>query len=321
MPSPDPPRDRPGLSVVVPVFNEEESLAILHGEIVAALEGAGENFEILYVDDGSTDGSGRVLRALGRGDPRVHRIALRRNFGQTAALAAGFDVARGETVVTMDADLQNDPADVPALLARIREGFDLVSGWRRLRRDAFLTRRLPSLLANRVLRRMTGLSIHDSGCTLKAYRASLLRRLPLYAEMHRFLPVLGAIAGARVSEVEVGHRARRFGRSKYGIARAFRVVLDLMTVKMLVQFSTRPLHWFGVFGLPFLPLSAAFFALGLIEKGASLVFGTVVYPAIAVLLLLTSIDLLLLGLLAELAVRAGHRRGASLFGAFQTEVE
>ncbi len=312
--------ERPALSVVVPVFNEEESRPLLHPEIVAALEGRGEEFEILYVDDGSTDGSARILRSLAGSDRRVRRVSLRRNFGQTAALAAGFDLARGETVVTMDADLQNDPADIPALLARIREGFDIVSGWRRQRRDTFLTRRLPSALANRLLRRMTGVPIHDSGCTLKAYRSNLLRRLPLYAEMHRFLPALGAFAGARVTEVEVGHRPRRFGRSKYGITRTFRVVLDLMTVKMLVQFAARPLHWFGVFGFPFLLLSAAFFALGLLGTGEEIALGTVVYPAIAVLLFLTAMDLVLLGLLAELAVRAGHRPGSALVEGLQAQV-
>ncbi len=313
-------REPPALSVVVPVYNEEESLPILHPELVAALERGGEGFEILYVDDGSTDGSARILRALAGSDPRVRRVALRRNFGQTAALAAGFDHARGETVVTMDADLQNDPADIPALLARIRGGYDIASGWRRRRRDRLLTRRLPSALANRILRRMTGVPIHDSGCTLKAYRATLLRRLPLYAELHRFLPALGAFAGARVTEVEVGHRPRRFGRSKYGITRTFRVVLDLMTVKMLVQFAARPLHWFGVFAFPFLGLSFAFFLLALLRGGEELAFGTVVYPAISVLLFLTSMDLLLLGLLAELAVRAGHRPGSSLVEGVQAQV-
>ena len=310
----------PDLSVVVPVFNEEESLPILQREIVAALEGAREGFEIVYVDDGSTDRTPHVLGELAKGDARVRRVRLRRNFGQTAALAAGSDLARGETIVTIDADLQNDPVDIPRLLERLREGADVVSGWRRRRRDAFLARRLPSLVANRLLRAITGIPIHDSGCTLKAYRAAVLRRLPLYAEMHRFLPVLATLSGARVSELEVGHRPRRFGHSKYGITRALRVVLDMMTVKMLVQFAARPLHWFGIVGAPFLGFSVLLLAFVFLGWGERFSLGTVVYPAIAVLLLLAAVDLILLGLLAELAVRAGSRPGERGIGGVRTEV-
>jgi glycosyltransferase involved in cell wall biosynthesis len=299
----------PEISVVVPLYNERENLRILHGEIVRVLAETGRTFEVLYVDDGSTDGSRLVLQGLRGEDDRVRVVKLRRNFGQTAALAAGFDLAKGEIFVALDADLQNDPADIPRLLDRIHAGADVVSGWRRRRRDPFLTRRLPSAIANGILRLLTGVPVHDTGCTLKAYRAGVMRRLPLYAEMHRYLPVLSTLADARIEEIEVAHRPRRFGRSKYGIARTFRFGLDLLTVKLLVQFAARPLHAFGLATAPLFFLSAAFLLLGSVEGGRIQYSRTVVYPASAVLFFLAAIHLLLLGLLAELAVKAGTREG------------
>ncbi|HKE01946.1 MAG TPA: glycosyltransferase family 2 protein, partial [Planctomycetota bacterium] len=234
------------LTFVVPVHNEEANLDPLHGEIAAAIEAMGRRAEIIYVDDGSTDSSYAILRRIRSLDPRVKIVKFRANFGQTPALAAGFEESRGEVVVTMDADLQNDPADVPALLRELDRGFDVVSGWRRVRREPFLSRRLPSLIANKIIAWLTGLPLHDSGCTLKAYRSRVVKRLPLYADAHRFLPAIASIRGARVSEIEVRHRPRLRGRSKYGIGRTTRVLFDLLKVRVLVRFSSRPLHWFGL---------------------------------------------------------------------------
>ncbi|GAB4122407.1 MAG: glycosyltransferase family 2 protein [Acidobacteriota bacterium] len=240
---------RPELSVVVPVYNEVENLEPLYQALVAALEPLGRPWELVLVDDGSTDGSGALARRLSDADARVLVVGFRRNFGQTAALAAGFAHASGDVIVTLDADLQNDPADIPLLLAKLDEGWDLVNGWRRNRRDPYASRRLPSQVANRLISVITGLPLHDSGCTLKALRREIAQELRLYGEMHRFIPAMAAQLGARVVEVPVGHRPRAAGKSKYGIGRLFRVVLDLITVKFLSEYSTRPSHLFGLLGL------------------------------------------------------------------------
>lgn len=237
------------LSIVVPIFNEEENVAALHGEVVAALEKSAIAYELILVDDGSTDGSLRLLREIAAGDMRVKVISFRRNFGQTAAMAAGFDAASGKVVIPMDGDLQNDPADIPKLLRQIDEGFDVVSGWRRDRKDAFLNRTLPSILANGFISRMTGIRLHDYGCTLKAYRREVLDGINLYGEMHRFVPALVSQFGAKVTEIPVGHRPRVHGTSKYGISRTMRVILDLITVKFLLNYSTRPIQLFGRLGI------------------------------------------------------------------------
>jgi glycosyltransferase involved in cell wall biosynthesis len=237
------------LSVVVPIFNEEENVSALHREVVAALDACEIEYELILVDDGSTDGSLRLLREIAAGDMRVKVISFRRNFGQTAAMAAGFDVAAGKVVVPMDGDLQNDPADIPKLLSKINEGYDVVSGWRRDRKDAFLNRTLPSILANRFISGMTGIRLHDYGCTLKAYRREVLDGINLYGEMHRFVPALVSQFGAKVTELPVGHRPRLHGTSKYGISRTMRVILDLFTVKFLLNYSTRPIQLFGRLGI------------------------------------------------------------------------
>ncbi|MRR05979.1 MAG: glycosyltransferase [Deltaproteobacteria bacterium] len=237
------------LSIVVPIFNEEENVSALHREVVAALDACGIEYELILVDDGSTDGSLRLLREIAAGDTRVKVISFRRNFGQTAAMAAGFDAATGKVVVPMDGDLQNDPADIPKLLAKIDEGYDVVSGWRRDRKDAFLNRTLPSILANRFISGMTGVRLHDYGCTLKAYRREVLDGINLYGEMHRFVPALVSQFGAKVTELPVGHRPRLYGTSKYGISRTMRVILDLFTVKFLLNYSTRPIQLFGRLGI------------------------------------------------------------------------
>ena len=239
----------PGISVIAPVYNERENLRELHAQIQAALEKIPLESEILYIDDGSSDGSADILREIAESTPNAAAILFRRNFGQTAALSAGFQHAAGDVVVALDADLQNDPADIPRLLEKLDEGYDLVSGWRKKRRDGFLLRRLPSIAANRLIRRLTGAQLSDYGCTLKAYRKEVVENIRLYGEMHRFIPALAHWIGANMTEIEVNHRPRTWGKSKYGLSRATRVLLDLATVLFLMNYSTRPIQIFGKFGL------------------------------------------------------------------------
>jgi glycosyltransferase involved in cell wall biosynthesis len=256
--------DSPALSVIVPVFNEAENLEPLCREVHEALEPRGLAFEVIFADDGSTDATPAILKRLAADFPRVRVVTLRRNSGQTAALSAAIDAARGAVLVPMDGDGQNDPADIPRLLDRLNEGYDVVSGWRRDRKDPFISRRLPSAFANRIIARIGGLRLHDFGCTLKAYRRDVLAGVRLYGEMHRFVPIYAKWHGARVTELEVNHRPRTRGRSKYGIGRTFRVVLDLVVIRFLDRYSQRPMHLFGGFGLwsllvAFLSFSAATF--------------------------------------------------------------
>ncbi|QDU84931.1 Undecaprenyl-phosphate 4-deoxy-4-formamido-L-arabinose transferase [Planctomycetes bacterium Pla163] len=315
--SPEPIR----ISAVVPVYNEAESLRPLTEELTRALSSMGVSYEILFVDDCSTDGSLRVLLELRRQDRHIRIVRFRRNFGQTAGMAAGFDHARGELVVTLDGDLQNDPADIPAMVKKLEEGWDIVAGWRRKREDGFLLRRLPSIVANRLIGLYTGVSIHDTGCTLKVFRAQVLRGVSLYSDQHRFLPVVYAGAGARVTEMEVNHRSRRFGSSKYGLSRATRVLLDLLSIKLIAQFSQRPLHYFGVLSLTFFLFALFFVLVGLIgvenafqgDASALASFNRWELPvvSIVILLMMLVVYFALLGLLGELAVKASgmHKRG------------
>ena len=310
----------PLISVVVPVFDEAESLPQLHDEIATSLNATGRSWEVIYTDDRSRDGSYEVLQRLAAADPHVRVLRFRRNFGQTAAMSAGFEHSRGEVVVTLDADLQNDPADIPKLLAEMEKGHDLVVGWRRDRKDGFLLRRIPSQLANRLIARVTGANVHDTGCTLKAFRRDLVANLPIYAEQHRFLPVLALGSGARIAEVVVNHRPRIHGVSKYGLGRATRVLLDLLSVKMIASFSRSPLQYFAMLALPFLVLALGEIVTLLLRpggvsfqnrwgQGAMLVLG---------LLLLTSVYFVLLGLLAELVIKVSDlhkpRRHGPLVG-------
>lgn len=237
------------LSIVVPIYNEAESLEALVREACKTLDSLGKSYEIIIVDDGSTDGSYAVLSRLHKQEPRVKVVRFKRNFGQTAAVAAGLAYARGEVIVAMDGDGQNDPKDIPALLEKLDEGFDLVSGWRSPRHDPFWSRQLPSNVANGLISWLTKVKLHDYGCTLKAIRREVAKELKLYGEMHRFIPAIAYERGARIAEIKVNHRARRWGKSKYGIARTFRVILDLLTVKYLLSYATRPLHVFGLAGL------------------------------------------------------------------------
>jgi glycosyltransferase involved in cell wall biosynthesis len=292
------------ISVVVPVLNEEESLPHLHQRLTAALADSGYSYEIIMVDDGSTDRSFEIMRGLQAQDEHLHVVRFRRNYGQTAAFAAGFDRAQGEVVITIDADLQNDPADIPALMAKMAEGYDVVSGWRVNRQDRFLDRRLPSLVANALIRWATGVHIHDYGCSLKAYRREVLADVRLYGEMHRFIPALAHAAGARVTEVPVSHHPRRFGRAKYGLSRTLKVFLDILAVRFLMSYSTRPIHIFGLLGL----LS---FIVGMVVLLYLTVVRLLLLQPIAdrpllllgILLVMLGVQLVTTGLLAEMVVR------------------
>lgn len=295
------------VSVVLPVYNEVENLEPLHVELTAALAAFGRSYEIVYVDDGSRDGSFDVLRRLHAADPHVRIVRFRRNFGQTAALAAGLERTRGDVVVTLDSDRQNDPRDIARLVARLEEGYDLVSGWRADRKDDFVSRRIPSITANWIIRAITGVHVHDYGCMLKAYRGDVARELRLYGEMHRFIPAIAADLGARVDEIVVNHRPRVAGTSKYGISRVVRVVLDLLTVKFLSVYSTRPIHVFGVWGVGLGGIGM----LALLVLGFEKVFlghALAGRPALllACLLVMTGVQLVTMGLLGEMLARTYH---------------
>ncbi len=237
------------VSIVIPIYNEQDNIEALHDAITGALDNTGIRYEIVMVDDGSGDGSFAALQRIAALDDRLKVIRLRRNFGQTAAMSAGFDAARGVVIIPMDGDLQNDPADIPRLLEKLNEGYDVVSGWRKDRKDTFITRKIPSILANALISSQTGVHLHDYGCTLKAYRREVLDGINLYGEMHRFVPALASQFGARVAELPVNHRPRLHGTSKYGISRTLRVILDLMTVKFLMAYSTKPIQLFGKWGV------------------------------------------------------------------------
>ena len=250
----------PQLSVIVPFFNEQDNLERLHQAIVGALEPLRISFEMVFVDDGSTDDTIARALAVARADSRVRIVKFRRNYGQTAAMAAGVAHATGAVLVTMDGDLQNDPADIRRLLAKMDEGFDIVVGWRHERQDKLLSRRIPSRNANWIIGKVTGVPIKDNGCSLKAYRAAVIKAIPLYSEMHRFIPAMASIAGPRIGEIKVRHHARRFGKSKYGLSRIYKVVLDLLVIKTVTSFTSRPLLWFSLLSVPALLFATAAFA-------------------------------------------------------------
>lgn len=295
------------LSVVIPVYNEEQSLPELLSEIYAVLSRTGKRFEVLCIDDGSSDGSLAVLRQLSREYSTLRVAEFRRNFGQTAAMQAGLDAATGAVVVMLDADLQNDPADIPRMLDKLDEGYDLVAGWRAKRQDTFFSRRLPSVVANRIISLTTHVHLHDYGCTLKAIRREVVKELRLYGEMHRFIPVIASLVGARLVELPVHHRARRFGSSKYGIGRTVRVVLDLLTVLFLQRFLVRPIQIFGLWGLVLLLAGLGICGFLAVEKlflGADI--GGRPLLLLGVLCVLVGVQLLSLGLVADLLGRTYH---------------
>jgi glycosyltransferase involved in cell wall biosynthesis len=297
----------PELSVVIPLYNEEESLPVLVPLVLEHLRPLGRRFELVLVDDGSSDGTARVLEKLSARTPELVAVLLRRNYGQTAAMAAGFDASSGDVVVTLDGDLQNDPADIPLLLSKLEEGYDLVSGWRHQRQDAAVSRLLPSKIANRLIARVTGVRLHDYGCSLKAYRREVVEDMNLYGELHRFLPALAFIEGARITEVKVNHQPRRYGRSKYGIDRTFRVLMDLLTVWFMKRFLTRPMHVFGLAGLVATGMGLL---IGLWLLGEKIFLNADVGDRplllVAVLSIISGVQLFCFGLLAELQMRTYH---------------
>lgn len=295
------------LSVVIPVFNEEKNIEELYQELESILSGIGKQFEIIFIDDGSTDDSFTLLKRMQKKDDRVVVIKLRKNFGQTAALSAGFDHAVGDIVITMDGDLQNDPKDIPKLLKIIEEGFDMACGWRFNRKDRFINRRLPSMLANKIISWTTNVKLHDYGCTLKAFRKEVVEGINLYGEMHRFIPAVASTMGVSIEEVKVNHRARKYGTSKYGISRTIRVILDLITIKFLLSYATRPIQIFGLLGF--------FSAMG----GSGLVILMAIQRQVykipmanrpllllAILLIFIGLQFVTLGLLGELQARTYH---------------
>ena len=296
----------PELSIVVPLFNEEESLPLLVEKLLLALRPLRRSFELVLVDDGSSDRTADVLRQQAAGAPELVAVLLRRNYGQTAAMAAGFDASRGRLIVTLDGDLQNDPADIPMLLGRLEEGYDLVSGWRHQRQDHAVSRLLPSKIANALIARVTGVRLHDYGCSLKAYRRELVEDMNLYGELHRFLPALAFIEGARIAEVKVNHNARQFGQSKYGIDRTFRVLMDLFTVWFMKRFLTRPMYVFGFGGLSAMGIGALLSAYLLAVKLGGAEIGNRPLLLVAVLALITGVQLFCFGLLSEVQMRTYH---------------
>ena len=303
--------DGPEVSVFLPVYNEEPNLLPLHAKLNDALKTLARSAEIVYVDDGSTDGSLRILREIAELDPRVRVIALRRNYGQTAAMAAGIDAAQGKVLIPMDADLQNDPADITRLLKKLDEGYDVVSGWRKNRKDKMVTRKIPSMIANRLISWIGGVPLHDYGCSLKAYRRESLQDVRLYGEMHRFIPIYAAWAGARVTEIPVEHHARTMGKSKYGLSRTLKVVFDLMTIKFMASYQTKPIYVFGSFGMLAFAIS--------ILSGLYAVFLKIFHkadfvqtplPILSIVMFAVGVQFLLMGLLAEMLVRTYHESQA-----------
>jgi glycosyltransferase involved in cell wall biosynthesis len=297
----------PELSVVIPIRNEAPSLVELHRELTETLTTWARPYEVLIVDDGSTDESFDVLSRLQALDPHLRVIRFRRNFGQTAAFAAGFDYARGRVIVTSDGDLQNDPRDIPRLIDMLDRGHDIVCGWRKVRKDPFLSRRLPSTIANRLISIATGVHLHDYGCSLKAFRTEVVKPLKLYGEMHRFLPAIASEQGVSIAEVVVNHRERRHGRSKYGIGRTIRVILDLMTVKFLLSYSTRPVQIFGLIGLGMGFFGTAILSwLAFVKLVGHEAIGNRPLLLLGILLVFTGVQLVTLGLLAEMQARTYH---------------
>ncbi|HEV7642482.1 MAG TPA: glycosyltransferase family 2 protein [Pyrinomonadaceae bacterium] len=306
---------KPEISLFLPVLDEEENLPLMHQKIAAALDALGKPAEVIYVDDGSADKSLAVLKEIAAGDERVRVISLRRNYGQTAAMSAGIDAARGEILIPMDADLQNDPADIARLLEKLDEGYDVVSGWRKNRQDKMLTRKIPSQIANKIISWIGGVHLHDYGCSLKAYRREVLQDVKLYGEMHRFIPIYASWAGARVTEIPVEHHARTMGKSKYGLSRTVKVVFDLITIKFMAEYHTKPIYVFGTCGLIAFLVSILAGLYAVVLKLSRYVglperyhadFVETPLPVLCIVMFAIAVQFFLMGLLAELLVRTYH---------------
>jgi glycosyltransferase involved in cell wall biosynthesis len=295
------------ISVVIPIYNEEENVTLLYDELTEVMKSMACSYEILFVDDGSTDSTLSILQSMQAADQRIVVVKFRRNFGQTAAMSAGFDYSSGDVIITMDGDLQNDPRDIPRFIQKIEDGFDVVTGWRHDRKDAFLNRRLPSIIANKIISWTTGVALHDYGCTLKAFRKEVIKNIHLYGEMHRFIPAIASGMGISFTEIKVNHRARQFGTSKYGISRTIRVVLDLITVKFLLSYATRPIQIFGLLGVIsgtagflialIMTIQRQFFDIPLSDRPMLL---------LAIVLIFVGIQFISIGLIGELQARTYH---------------
>jgi hypothetical protein len=298
---------RPNISIIVPMYNEQESVELLYRAIVNAVAPLSRAFEMIFVDDGSKDRTVEIATALARGDSRLRIVKFRRNYGQTAAMAAGIEYARGDILVTMDGDLQNDPEDIRHFIDKIEEGYDVVVGWRFNRQDKLVSRKIPSRIANKLIAKVTGVSIQDNGCSLKAFKASLIKNIPLYSEMHRFIPAMASMAGPRLAEIKVRHHARRFGQSKYGLSRVYKVLLDLTVIKTIATFASRPLRWFTLLSLPLLTgaMVAFLHTFVTVARAAEM---SLPLAGTGVLLLATSVILVLSGALAELIYQRGDLR-------------
>lgn len=298
---------RPELSVIVPFYNEEENVERVHGAIAEALGPLNINFEMVFVDDGSQDRTLDLATRLAMADQRVKVVKFKKNYGQTAAMAAGIAVGKGEVLVTMDGDLQNDPRDIAGFLDKINEGYDIVVGWRRDRQDKFWSRKVPSMIANRIIASVTGVPIRDNGCSLKAFRAGVIKSIPLYNEMHRFIPAMASVAGPKIAEIPVRHHARRFGASKYGLSRTYKVVLDLLTIKTVTSFVSRPMRWFFIMAMPMVLGGACLVAYSLFKSFIHDGFPLPLAGAGAVFLM-CAIVLLGSGIAAELVIKVGDIR-------------
>jgi dolichol-phosphate mannosyltransferase len=301
-------------SVVVPVMNEEENVPLLHQAISAAMQAWGRAYEIVVVDDGSTDRTFPLLEEIAQRDPHLRVVKFRRNFGQSAAMGAGFQYARGEVVVTMDGDLQNDPQDIPMVVEELQKGYDVVSGWRKNRRDKLIIRKVPSKIANRLIRQTTQVTLHDTGCSLKAYRREVVDKISLYGELHRFIPALARVEGARIGEVVVNHHERKFGQSKYNLTRTFRVIMDLTTLNLLLKYLTKPLHFFGALAMIFnaLGLGTLFYAAFNALQNRLLTEELNVLMSLGFLLIAAGINFLLFGLIGNMVVKTGKKRDERL---------
>jgi glycosyltransferase involved in cell wall biosynthesis len=292
------------VSVVVPLFNEEDSVKLLHAAITDAIGSELPDYEIVFVDDGSSDATFSLAERLAATDPRLRVLKFRRNYGQTPAMAAGIDHASGEVIVTMDGDLQNDPRDIPGMVAKLDEGYDMVVGWRFNRKDKLVTRKIPSMIANWLIGKVTGVPIKDNGCSLKVYRAQTIKNVPLYNEMHRFIPAMASIAGPRLAEVKVRHHARQFGESKYGLSRVYKVLLDLLTIKMVASFAAKPIYWFSLLSLPFLLISFAIIIASLFSYAANGTYSLSIAGSGLIFFTLAAF-LLIGGAIAELVYKTG----------------
>jgi len=300
--------DNPKLSVIVPFYNEEDSIEPMYAAIVRAVEPLNIPFEMVFVDDGSRDSTALRGEQIARRDARVRIVKFRRNYGQTAAMAAGIEYATGETLVTMDGDLQNDPADIELFLAKMAEGHDLVVGWRHKRQDKLMSRKIPSMIANRLIGKVTGVRITDNGCSLKSFRASLIKGIPLYSEMHRFIPAMASIAGPRIAEIKVRHHARQFGKSKYGLSRVYKVLLDLMVIKTVASFTSRPLLWFSLLCLPLTLVGLLALAAGLLTTLTAGGRMSLPLTGAGIIFLTASVTLMASGTLGELVYKLGDVR-------------